>query len=731
MKKVINSIITIVLAIIMAVYPILITTREGGLYCRVRSEASNRMYLELLIYFAVALAGIKFRKPIWLIIELILFAYFHMMGLPALVSIAYMLLTLLAGVFINYAIYRRDKFEPAVIIWGIMSLTIIYAVLSLFKLGSVRIIQIFDICLLVLLLVWFVTHYKDRISASKTIEQIDVVSYLLLSVGMLFIMLEVGRANISLDYDSAWYGVRSLFCLDNNSGIYDDPKMIGCVYTYSKGYEVYMLPLNFVKSFTFVYAGNIMVTIGCVYIAYKICSLFLSPKCSILGGVLLSAIPGITNMGITAKSDSITLLFQLIMIYYGIVFVKECKPFDLSCFIASYIFSLALKPTSVIFSTTIFAALIFIQIVYRIKPAFEKKSVFPIGMSIVALGLMWLRTYMITGIPAGSVMGKLFRLMGFEDKYPYMLNQISQFRSEGLFSREVIDFTLVRIREFLFGPNSADTDHIALAWGTTLCTSCIIVVILWGLFEIRNNIKRVKENRTLLFIWLLFIGEFVGCLLSLWILSKPDGNYFMLYYSTTVVGAVILISGMYEDGVFSKIGISIALSVMLAANVILTGCATWNWSCSFSENNWINKGFLDQEEIFRLYLKDRGCDEVYQIITKDKSTKVFACGTHPDIERIPCVIESEMDVSFWGNAQLTASYENFEGFLSYEDYDYILIEPGYLNRESGLYLFLCELIDKKYFSEMVNENGFILLKCAGFEKGVDSMKDDFMLNYEE
>ena len=50
--------------------------------------------------------------------------------------------------------------------------------------------------------------------------------------------------------------------------------------------------------------------------------------------------------------------------------------------------------------------------------------------------------------------------------------------------------------------------------------------------------------------------------------------------------------------------------------------------------------------------KDAGFENIYSLLASDFSNKVYAIATHPDIERIPCVIESSTDVGYWGNPKL-------------------------------------------------------------------------------
>lgn len=58
-------------------------------------------------------------------------------------------------------------------------------------------------------------------------------------------------------------------------------------------------------------------------------------------------------MSVTAKSDTATLLLELMLIYFIIRFLKEKHFINVIYAISAFGFSLAFKPTSLIFSTFI------------------------------------------------------------------------------------------------------------------------------------------------------------------------------------------------------------------------------------------------------------------------------------------------------------------------------------------------------------------------------------------
>lgn len=185
----------------------------------------------------------------------------------------------------------------------------------------------------------------------------------LLAFIITMVLIQAGRMNIELDYDSLHYGLRSAYVLDNGKGIYENLGMINLVYTYSKGLEVLVLPLSGTPTYGFVLAFSLWCTVGILLLAADIVGRYCGQVKGILAAAILAAIPGIMNMAATAKSDNITLLHQLI-IYDFICFAlwdgKQGKKSSsaqnipwLSMAVSTYLLTLVYKPTALVFSTAL------------------------------------------------------------------------------------------------------------------------------------------------------------------------------------------------------------------------------------------------------------------------------------------------------------------------------------------------------------------------------------------
>ena len=66
---------------------------------------------------------------------------------------------------------------------------------------------------------------------------------------------------------------------------------------------------------------------------------------------LLSCIPGIMNMSITAKTDSMTVFMQLVMLLFLLLYIRRQRSAYLVLAVDAYLMTLVLKPTALVFST--------------------------------------------------------------------------------------------------------------------------------------------------------------------------------------------------------------------------------------------------------------------------------------------------------------------------------------------------------------------------------------------
>lgn len=123
------------------------------------------------------------------------------------------------------------------------------------------------------------------------------------------------------------------------------------VYTYSKGLETLLLPISGLPSYGFFLSFQIWMTIGVLIASGQIVELFVGRRYAVGCMALLSCIPGIMNMSITAKTDSMTVFMQLVMLLFLLLYIRRQRSDYLILAVDAYLMTLVLKPTALVFST--------------------------------------------------------------------------------------------------------------------------------------------------------------------------------------------------------------------------------------------------------------------------------------------------------------------------------------------------------------------------------------------
>ena len=279
------------------------------------------------------------------------------------------------------------------------------------------------------------------------------------------VLIQAGRMNIELDYDSLHYGLRSAYVLDNGKGIYENLGMINLVYTYSKALEVLVLPLSGTPTYGFVLAFSLWCTMGILLLAANIVGRYCGREKGIWAAAVLAAIPGIMNMAATAKSDNITLLHQLI-IYDFICFAlcegrqgKWCGPAGntpwLLMAVGTYLLTLVYKPTALVFSTALGAVALLCLILTRRLSLGCRGGWRILLIPGAAVAGLWYRTWLLTGVPMTSIFAGFFEKAGCRVKYPYNFNHVIGDPS-ALTAGEKCSRLWSRVRGILLAPVSED-----------------------------------------------------------------------------------------------------------------------------------------------------------------------------------------------------------------------------------------------------------------------------------
>ena len=751
---------------------------------------SKRMYVEIAILAVLIFGGLALLKRgrsrmYWLTAVVLVFSWIHVVFLPMVVSAVYLISLLAIGrflrklVFFRGTVWERPYFSFYMdFLFGASFAIVVYCLLSALGVGKIAWMRLsvyalgvaalgFDFssiscqCIMGWQTLSWMLDGRDKVS----VHVIEAGKQALLFTGrhfwnrkcrnkpagsgvsreiprrvrrawtlaagwcVLMFLIQVGRLNIALDFDTLWYGVRSQYIVAGGTGLYENPGLVGMVYVYSKGFEVLTLPLCDLASHSYQTFFNLwLAVLGIGAMVWNAVLLtgnrkqetekkltYHSVLPGIMAAVLTVSVPGIMNMALTAKADLITWLLQLIMLgcFFQYIHVYENHWIFLSGAAGSYFLSLTMKPTSLVFSTAVFGMmggyLLWFWFHERVAAAdlfhHMVRLIGSLCLPFGALAGIWARTMKITGMPVTSVFTSIFAWFGFKMKYPFATSELPQNYQE----ESTLHVLARRIWQMLMQPQGEDMGHVILAWGTSLMAVLIVMLVLYGIFSKKGDEQSHIWNAALV----IFFPFVIVSLISLSMLYQIDGNYFMLLYSMLILGACRAM--VY----FKKIGFyplaSKCLAPLLVLNLIVTAISSWAWTAGFSEIHLLNKGRVNHRAQEQARMEEKGNTLIWQEVSQDPENRVIAFGTHPYCLQFPCNVESYKDItSPWGNVELVNSPEAFETYMAYAKTDYVYAEAGYLGPGSWEWSLdlLREQIRRGSLTDLFFENGNMLARVS-------------------
>lgn len=717
---------------------------------------SKSMYVEIAILAVLIFGGLALLKRgrsrmYWLLAVVLVFSWIHVVFLPMVVSAVYLISLLAIGRFLRKRVFFRGTVRERSyfsfymdFLFGASFAIVVYCLLSALGVGKIAWMRLsvyalgvaalgFDFSSISCqcIMGWQTLSWMlDGSGGSREIPR-RVRRAWTLAAGwcVLMFLIQVGRLNIALDFDTLWYGVRSQYIVAGGTGLYENPGLVGMVYVYSKGFEVLTLPLCDLASHSYLTFFNLWLAVlgigAMVWNAVLLTGnrkqetekklMYHSVLPGIMAAVLTVSVPGIMNMALTAKADLITWLLQLIMLgcFFQYIHVYENHWIFLSGAAGSYFLSLTMKPTSLVFSTAVFGMMGLYLLWFWFHERGAAADLFHhlvrlIGSLCLPFGALvgiWARTMKITGMPVTSVFTSIFALFGFKMKYPFATSELPQNYQE----ESTLHVLARRIWQMLMQPQGEDMGHVILAWGTSLMAVLIVMLVLYGIFSKKGDEQSHIWNAALV----IFFPFVIVSLISLSMLYQIDGNYFMLLYSMLILGACRAM--VY----FKKIGFyplaSKCLAPLLVLNLIVTAISSWAWTAGFSEIHLLNKGRVNHRAQEQARIEEKGNTLIWQEVSQDPENRVIAFGTHPYCLQFPCNVESYKDItSPWGNVELVNSPEAFETYMAYAKTDYVYAEAGYLGPGSWEWSLdlLRELIRRGSLTDLFFENGNMLARVS-------------------
>lgn len=706
---------------------------QGPLGEYLKKPESISMLLELMVFslwnFYWLSRGKVWHRCAGVLASFVVFFWLHRILVPILVSGIYLGIIIAAGRgfrrVLNWC--NREEAQPAAVLLDFLAgytlWILIVCLLSLANLGSIRNLRIVIMGIGgIALLYGILKRDKVMYQCSKAgCHEIDGGKHQGMNIrfaaaGCLFLfswMIQIGRLNIAMDYDSLHYGLRSSYILDNGRGIYENLGNINLVYTYSKGIEVLSLPLAGTSTYGYVLALNVWITVLVMAAVYLIANHIAGKKAAWEAVLLSAGIPALMNMAITAKSDNLTLLFQLICVYGFCMCLKRRNSADLLLSLAAYLLSLTLKPTAIVFGTALLG-ISGLYLLYQEKTAlFKRLSLRSCWWALViaALGawlLLWGRTWLLTGVPVTSVFTGLLERAGFQVKAPFAFMSLPS-NGTMLTLSEGIRHLFTRLYGILFAPVGEDMAHVIIAWGGGMTVFLLAAVIVLGIWY------RRERDTLMRYLGILTVGIGLISLLSLYLLWQIDGNYYQLLYLLVVLLAAVLLTGEERNPSIQpslalwKRGIRCALIPLFCFQLLVSTLTNWAGITGLTPMKIMHKGWYDHldERCQRMY--DAGNQQIWNILAADPRTRVIGFGEHPDILGFPCNIQSYYDVTgSGGNVWLVKKLDYFKDFLRYAQTEYIYVQSGYLEPGTRAEEVVRFMIEDGSLTDIINENGNLL-----------------------
>ena len=558
-----------------------------------------------------------------------------------------------------------------------------------------------------------------------------------------FLYIQISRSNIALDYDSLRYGLRSAYILFSPQdtvqaglfsmikGFFSSHGLLNAVYSYPKGLEVLTAPLSFLPSYGFLLAFQIWIYLALGFALFLLARK-INPKSGMGVFLLFYFFSSIGNMAVTVKTDNITLLLQVLSLYF---YAKGERKNSLSMLILSYSF----KPTAVVFSTLIFIGLFFDSLLKKtIKGFFYEENRFKRGskqevieeesvekgsgrfcifgtrkegstalilFAILFTGLITFRTFLITGLPFSTTFTGIFKAMGFSVKWPFNLDAHMDYSGEKV-GLELVASFIRRVFSFLFYPVGEDMAHVSIAWSGPLFPLILFLAFrnaFCGIISRGSNADPSKESksssneeRNFSYLWTVFFLISFFSLLSFSMLWQIDGNYYILWECLALLLAASSLWGEGETFLWkpnllcSEKRISLwrsnlikgIFSLVYLVSVLITLVTSWAGAVGFTPIDFMNKGYYDHFAVEMEKQDERGSLPLFLKMAENPNNHVLAVSETPDCYRIPCVLESITDVE--GSGGSPGLYDDplyFAWFLKWSETDYIYMEKSFLEEE--------------------------------------------------
>lgn len=701
-KKRLICVLLFIISATISIYSYLLLAKQTQILEYIEESATKELFVEhfiLFIGFYLIFRVVKSKSIIVFTVSFIsgTYLYLHQAAMALIIVFVYVKALIWLGEILLLFIRKKYKEESNMtrmlnsFVIGSLFYIISVCIMSALHIASIEVIRVYTLLLIaitIVLYLWLrifkVIEIKPDSIFEEEFEKLRGKNYFCVGTAIMLsaLLLQLGRINIALDYDSLRYGLRSLSVLIGNTGIYDKLGTVNDVYVYPKGFEILTLALNNEITFGFVLSFNYICAILmliCVYEIIAVCTESINKAW--LGVVLVSVTPAVMNMSISAKTDMITLLMQLVSVLNICLYIKNKKNFYIIFALTALLASLIYKPTSLLFSFGIGVAnliyLFFEHILNKNNPekvkdkkSFDISFIYLLAFPLLAIVFVYARTYMLTGHIITSVYSSVWYKLGIQTKYPYT---IGIYKSGGMnmSSGESVDM-IYRLFQLFIAPTKEV--HIYIASPTVLiAVSAGVSIILFVRFLFKKN----NNKEIFAYIAVLLAADALVSLISLFILNQIDGNYFILLFTLIITTTCFLVERDSLKYLFR------GLLPCIVFAFFITGLTNWAGVSGLSDTikdgntfgiyNHHNK-FLDRD------LKEKKeFADAYDDLKELGNPRTLLLSDDDSLSALGLDIRTYTDITgSGGNPAVVKTLDHFKKYLDYAQIKYICVDKEYL-----------------------------------------------------
>ena len=701
-KKRLICVLLFIISAAISIYSYLLLAKQTQILEYIEESATKELFIEhflLFIGFYLIFRLVKSKGIIIFTVSFIsgTYLYLHQAATALIIVLIYVKALIWLGDILLLFIRKKYKEESNMtrmlnsFVIGSLFYIISVCIMSALHIASIEVLRVYTLLLAALTIVLYlwlrifkVIEIKPDYIFEEEFVKLRGKNYFCVGTAIMLsaLLLQLGRINIALDYDSLRYGLRSLSVLIGNTGIYDKLGTVNDVYVYPKGLEILTLALNNEITFGFVLSFNYICAILmliCVYEIITVCTESINKAW--FGVVLVSVTPAVMNMSISAKTDMITLLMQLVSVLNICLYIKNKKNFYIIFALTALLASLIYKPTSLLFSFGIGVAnliyLFFEHILNKNNPervkdkkSFNVSFIYLLAFPLLATVFVYARTYMLTGHIITSVYSSVWYKLGIQTKYPYT---IGIYKSGGMnmSSGESVDM-LYRLFQLFIAPTKEV--HIYIASPTVLIAVLAGVSII---LSVRFLFKKNNNKEIFAYIAVLLAADALVSLLSLFILNQIDGNYFILLFTLIITTTCFLVERDSIKYLFR------GLLPCIVFAFFITGLTNWAGVSGLSDTikdgstfgiyNHHNK-FLDRD------LKEKKeFADAYEDLKELGNPRTLLLSDDDSLSALGLDIRTYTDITgSGGNPAVVKTLDHFKKYLDYAQIKYICVDKEYL-----------------------------------------------------